>query len=130
MKPFNPETAVIYWIKCIDPNIPDEYIGSTTNFKGRTNTHKSDCTNEKSKKYNLYVYKFIRENGGWENWSLIPNEEYPCENVNQALIRERYWVETLQAELNKQIPSRNKKEYCEINKNNICEKSKKILWKK
>ena len=125
--PIDYSKIIIYKICCKDVDVKEIYVGHTKDLIRRRQAHKQSCYNENNKEHNQYKYQFIRENGGWDNWSLIPNEEYPCENVNQALIRERYWVETLQAELNKQIPSRNKKEYCEINKNNICEKSKKIL---
>ena len=39
------------------------YVGSTTNLQQRKYEHKSNCFNEKSKtKYDLKLYKFIREN--------------------------------------------------------------------
>ena len=42
------------------------YIGSTYDFKNRMRQHKYSCYNEKSKKYNFFVYQFIRQNGGWD----------------------------------------------------------------
>jgi len=47
------------------------YIGSTKNFKKRMDKHKSNCNNPNSPHHNLKVYKFIRENGGWSDWSKI-----------------------------------------------------------
>ena len=44
------------------------YIGSTTNFKNRMITHKSNCYNKKSQKYNFKLYSTIREKGGIENF--------------------------------------------------------------
>ena len=41
------------------------YIGSTTNFKQRKSAHKTCCNNEKGRKYNLKLYRMIRENGGF-----------------------------------------------------------------
>ena len=76
--------------------------------------------------YNIFVYQFIRENGGWDNFDMILIEEYECENRLQAEQRERYWIETLKAELNQIIPSRTRKQYYETNKEKkikkMCEK--------
>ena len=46
----------------------------------------------------------MRENGGWENWTMVPLEEYPCENSIQSRIRERYWEDTLKADMNMSRP--------------------------
>jgi hypothetical protein len=61
----------IYKIVCLDPNITDIYVGSTANFNSRRYQHKSSCNNPNSKIYNLYLYKFIRANGGWKNWIMV-----------------------------------------------------------
>lgn len=114
--PIDYSKIIIYKICCNDVNIKEVYVGHTTDIIRRRQQHKHNCNYENRKEYNDYKYQFIRDNGGWENWSLVPVEEYPCENVNQACIRERYWIETLQASLNIKIPSRSRKEWCEINK--------------
>ena len=116
--PIDYSKTIIYKLCCNDVNIKEVYVGHTTDIISRRRQHKSSCNNENHKEYNYYKYEFIRENGGWDNWSLVPVEEYPCENVNQALIRERYWIETLQAGLNKQIPTRSKGEYRKEYRNN------------
>jgi hypothetical protein len=97
-------------------NIKDEYVGHTTNFIERKRLHKNCCCNSGNEKHNYYVYKVIRENGGWENWSMVEIEKFPCANKNEAEKRERYWIETLQAKLNKLIPTRTPSEYYEDNK--------------
>ena len=51
--------------------IEDIYIGSTTNVVKRRQQHKQRCTNPKCKDYNAHTCQFIRDNGGWDNWSLI-----------------------------------------------------------
>jgi GIY-YIG catalytic domain len=54
------------------------YVGSTTNFRIRKSRHKSDCLNENSVGYKCPIYKFIRDNGGWENgWEMVMIESYP-----------------------------------------------------
>jgi hypothetical protein len=66
LKNVNYENTVIYKIVCNDLTITDLYVGNTTNFTKRKGQHKNSCINEKSKSYNLKIYKIIRENGGWE----------------------------------------------------------------
>lgn len=108
--PIDYSKTIIYKICCNDVNINEIYVGHTTDLIRRRRQHKHSCNNENNKNYNLNVYKFIRNNGSWDNWSVIPIEEYPCENVNQATIRERYYIEQLKASLNGNIPSRTQKE--------------------
>jgi hypothetical protein len=113
--------TIIYKIVCNDVNIKDLYVGSTTNFVKRKNAHKSNCNNINSKEYNYYVYEFIRNNGGWINFNMVIVEKYPCNDKMEACKKERYWIETLNATLNKIIPSRIRKEYYEDNKLTIQE---------
>jgi hypothetical protein len=110
--------TIIYKIVCNDLNITDLYVGHTTQFTKRKNKHKSSCNNVNSKQYNQKVYSTIRENGGWNNWSMIEIEKYNCNDSNEATARERYWYETLESKLNMICPKRSKKECCEINKEN------------
>ena len=117
--PINYSNTIMYKLCCKDTNIKDEYVGHTTNKTRRKQDHKDCCNNPNSKKYNRYVYQFIREHGGWENWSMVVIEEHPCENRNKAETRERYWIETLQATLNKVIPTRTDKEWYEENKEEL-----------
>ena len=70
--------TVIYKIVSNDLNITECYVGHTTDFVRRKAAHKSACTNEKGKTYDFKVYKTIREIGGWDNWSMIEIEKYPC----------------------------------------------------
>lgn len=110
-KPINYNNTIFYKIVSKDLNIIDCYVGHTTSFTKRKNQHKSDCYNQSRKNYKSYVYQFIRNNGGWENWDMIEIEKRKCEDVNDARKIERYWIETLKATLNKEIPSRTKQEY-------------------
>jgi len=90
----------MYHFVCNDPTITDMYVGHTTHFSERKANHKSCCSNENDKCYQLKLYKNIRDNGGWENWKMVPLEEYPCETSMQARIREQYWIGQLQSKLN------------------------------
>jgi hypothetical protein len=103
--------SMMYKIVSNDLNITDCYVGSTTEFTKRKYNHKSNCANINSTMYNFKVYKFIRDNGDWQNWSMILIEMFPCTNHLESLQRERYWCEHLNATLNSVVPSRSDKEY-------------------
>ena len=122
--PINYKNALIYKICCNDPNITDIYIGSTTNFYQRTRAHKTSCNNPNGKSYNLHVYKFIRDNGGWKNWRMDLIEFYECNNKLELLRREGELIKNLKPTLNKDVPGRTQKEYYENNKEKIKEKIK------
>ena len=98
--------TVIYKISCVDPSITDIYVGSTTNIKKRLASHK---TNSIASNYTLY--QFIRDNKGWSNFRMDILEVYPCLSRSEATQRERFYVESLHATLNKNIPSRSTREF-------------------
>lgn len=114
----------IYKLCCKDPNITDIYVGSTCNYIRRKHVHKNNTNNVKSKDYYLSLYKFVRKNYGFDNWSLIVLHSFSCDNKLEKEMIEREWIEKLKPSLNKCIPTRTKKEYCETNKNILNEKSK------
>jgi len=97
--PIDYSKTIIYKIVCRDLGIKNCYVGHTTNFMKRKIRHKGSCNIRTS-----YVYQFINENGGWENWDMIMIETYPCSNLYEASARERHWMETLNADLNKNSP--------------------------
>ncbi len=102
--------TVIYKIVCKDLNIKDCYVGTTTNFIKRKCNHKERCdVNHEKGHYKLY--KTIRDNGGWENWTMLEIEKFPCIDGNESRTRERYFIELLNANLNHVIPTQTKKEY-------------------
>jgi hypothetical protein len=72
------------------------YIGSTGNFSSRKSTHKTHC----KKQLKLKLYETINENGGWDNFTMRPIEEFVCENKIGARMRERYWCELYNPNLN------------------------------
>ena len=124
--PINYERAVIYKIVCLDISVTQTYVGSTTHLINRRASHKESCTNLKSKLYNQFVYQFIRDNGGFDNWDIVLIENVVgCSDSPTLHARERYWIETLHAELNKNIPTRTRNEYREANKELIAERTKK-----
>ena len=108
--------SIIYKLCCKDIEITDEYVGSTMYFNQRKRKHRNACNSPNTRKYNQKVYKFIRGNGGWSNWSMIQIEEYDAKDKRDLHKRERYWIETLISTLNCNIPTRSKKEYSDDNK--------------
>jgi hypothetical protein len=103
--------TTFYRIVCNDVNISECYVGHTTNFIKRKQQHKSVCNKEGNEHYNTYKYTFIRDNGGWCNWSMVLIKEQECNDINDAKRQERLYIEEYQAKLNKCIPTRTRKEY-------------------
>ena len=92
----------MYEISCNDKSIKENYVGQTKNYRVRKGTHKCGCNNKCSKTKERKLYKFINENGGWDNWTMRPLEEIECTTHMQALIREQYWITEKQATLNRE----------------------------
>jgi len=92
----NYQNSVIYKIECNDTKIKECYIGSTVDFVMRRNKHKSTY----NKGSNLKVYKFIRENGGWENWTMKSIINYPCNSKNELFIKEQEVLKSYNNTLN------------------------------
>ena len=108
--PIDYSNSIIYKIVCKDPNIKSLYVGSTTNFSKRKNQHKFDCNKVTSNNYIYKIYQFIRSNGGWDNWEMVMIEQYKCESKLELLMRERYWLDELHADLNSYTPIQTKEE--------------------
>jgi hypothetical protein len=123
-KPIDYSNTIIYKLCCNDPTITDVYVGHTTNWTNRKGTHKNSCNNPNYEKYNLYVYQFIREHGGWNNWSMIELEKICCVDEKDAAKHERRYFELLGATLNKEVPSRTREEWREDNAEKVKEKNK------
>ena len=124
-KPINYQKCVIYKIVCNDLNVTCCYVGHTTNFTQRQRHHKEACIYEKDKHHHYKVYEIIRANGGWDDWSMIEIEKYPCIDANEARARERYWYEELKPNLNSRLPFITKQEYLETHKEQKREYDKK-----
>jgi len=95
--------CVIYKISCKDENIHDCYIGHSANYVYRLYSHKNSCNNDKCIDYNKKLYKFIRANGGWKNWTMEILEYYPCKNLTQARKMEQNYIEGYNSTLNELI---------------------------
>jgi predicted GIY-YIG superfamily endonuclease len=126
--PIDYSKGLIYKLVCLDTNVKDIYIGSTTNFNERKRQHKNACNNEVDKHYNYKVYQFIRNNGGFVNWSMELVEYFPTDDKLKLLKREGELIRESNATLNSKIAGRTEKEYreeyYENNKEHIAEINK------
>jgi len=86
----------IYKIICKDSKIKKSYVGHTVHFSHRKTMHKNDYIKFPERR----LYKYISENGGWDNWDMILIETINCKNNSEAKLREGYWIKELNAELN------------------------------
>jgi len=119
-KPMDYSNCIIYKIVCNDLSVTDCYVGHTTNFIQRKKEHKTRCINLNHPKNHYKIYSFINANGGWDNWTMIEIEKYSCKDFNEACARERYWYETLKANMNTQIPNQTEQEYKNKNRIKMC----------
>lgn len=104
------QNTIIYGIfKTDNPTI--YYVGMTTNFCKRKAHHKSNAniTDEKHKKYNFTLYNTIRNNGGWEAFTMNVIEIFSCNSRLEASVRENHYFHLYNATMNGQVPNQTKK---------------------
>jgi hypothetical protein len=120
------KTCIYKLVHFDDLNDENIYIGHTTNYNERFYNHRRNTINKEDYMHtsNYKVYRFIRENGGWDNWRMKIIEEYPCKDELEASARERYWIKELKATLNMREPCRTTREYYQDNREIILEKNK------
>ena len=115
----------VYKISCIDPElITDCYIGITGNYTKRIKDHKNTCNNSNTKRYNTPVYKFIRSNGGLENFkfSIVSTKLIKILDKLQQQELEAEMITYHKANLNVCIPGRSKEQWFIVNKDRITKK--------
>ena len=113
-----------YYIYCLhNEDLPEYYVGNTKDLNERWKNHKKD-----SKTLSFKVYKYIRNNGGINNFKMEVVDEICCDLENAKKL-ERYYIELLGASLNSDVPGRTdeeyKKEYYQNNKQKINKYNKK-----
>ena len=123
--PIDYNNTFIYQLISKDPDIIETYIGHTTQFVSRKNSHKTCCNNPNSKKFNLNVYQYIRENGGWDNFNMIMVEQFTCANVFEAKSKEQSYIKSLHSTLNSNTPNRTIAGWYQDNKERKYETNKK-----
>lgn len=104
---------IFYIIKCNDLEKTDIYVGSTFNFLKRKCRHKGNCTNQNQKHYNLKIYCYIRENGGWDNFTMTMLDRKICVDMLEARKHEQSLIDKYKANLNmyKAFGAETRKEY-------------------
>ena len=94
----NYQNTIIYKIVADDEEkCSDVYVGSTTDFIRRKGQHKR-ITNLGINQQKLY--KMIRDNGGWDNWSMLEVKKFPCNDGNESRAEEERVRKELKADLN------------------------------
>ena len=126
----NYQNSIIYKL-CHQDDLENNniYVGSTTNFRMRKFGHKTACNNEKDKNYNIFVYNYIRDNGGWDEWKYEIIEKYPCKGIYEASAREGYWKLQTNSTLNYRVPGRDNKQYYIDNKKRINRQNRENYYK-
>jgi hypothetical protein len=110
----------VYKIYCKDSSITEFYVGSSCDFHQRKRKHKSSCNNPKDKQYNYKVYRYIRNNGGYDNWDFEILLETEVENNKELKLKyEAKYQLDLKPELNVIQEGRTPKEYYEDHKEEI-----------
>tara|TARA_R110000823_G_scaffold12567_7_gene42098 strand:- start:80 stop:625 length:546 start_codon:yes stop_codon:yes gene_type:complete len=114
--------GIVYKLCCKDAT--EFYIGSTKDLYKRRINHKTICNNVKGKLYNKKLYKYIRDNGGFDEFDFEILELGEYEDKYCMRDRERYFIETLKPTLNSDIPNRSEKEWRDNNTEKIKEQRK------
>jgi predicted GIY-YIG superfamily endonuclease len=91
---------IFYIIKSNDLEKTDIYVGSTFNFTKRKNQHKSGCNNPNHTNYNLKIYIYIRENGGWDAFTMTMLDRKICVDMLEARKHEQTLITQYKANLN------------------------------
>ena len=123
-----PKTPIDYSKACVYRLVHNHityYVGSTTNMRLRKSQHKHNCNIENNEHYNLKLCQFIRENGGWENWSMILVEEYPnCKSPDELRMYERHHYDIYRPSINTKKPHASIEERKEYLREYMIEKDK------
>lgn len=109
---------IIYKIDCKDENIKEVYIGSTKNLNKRIIQHRTRCNNNSNystSHFHYKIYKFMRANGGFDNFKFSVLEIIDNTDKSYILEREKYWIKSHDNTLNVVVPTRTNKEWIEDN---------------
>ena len=134
MMPYKYDFGKIY--KITSPHTDSVYVGSTIkSLRQRLQEHESNYRSYlKGKRMKLESFEILKLND--YNIELIEN--YPCNNRNELVLREGYWMKLIEC-VNNTIAGRTKKQYhidnrehhinyskkyYQINKNTLLEKQK------
>ena len=121
------DVSCVYCIKHkLDTEWENIYIGSTCSLRDRIGKHKYCCYRDIRPEYNYKVYKYIRENGDWDNFEVLVLEECEVEKLKRL---EQSYMDVYKPTLNsvyalgrdKERSKRNRKNYHKVwSENNKC----------
>jgi hypothetical protein len=90
-----------YIYKIQDNNNPDQfYIGSTLNLSRRKSHHKKNVKNKVGKLYWCKIYQYIRDNGGWDNFTFNKIDEIEITCLSEGTSFEQSIIDNLKPPLN------------------------------
>jgi predicted GIY-YIG superfamily endonuclease len=105
------------------------YIGSSCDITERMKEHKKKCYYPKCKEYNNKLYKYIRENDGYDAWKceIIDEIEITFKKDQKRFVYEGECTRKYDAinKLNSEIAGRTKKVYNKDNIEKVKERNKK-----
>ena len=91
------------------------YVGSTCSFATRVRAHKSQCNNITDPHYHYPVYQFIRENGGWDAYRVVPVSHHNLQNKVELQILEQQEIDKYDDLKNAYFAKRSPAEYYQDN---------------
>ena len=98
--------SVVYGIRH-KINLTIYYIGSTKNLYHRFKSHKSYCNNPKAHNYTQAIYKFIRENGGFDAYECYVIWQIPDHASDLTRV-----IEQIEINRNLETVKNKSKSYC------------------
>jgi hypothetical protein len=94
----------IYKIISKDESDNNIYIGSTNNFERRKEQHEKAVDNKNNIQYWSLLYRYIRNNGGWDNFIMEKIIECNVSDRISGLILETEYIINYKATLNTIYP--------------------------
>lgn len=110
------DDIIIYKLSCKNPSVLPFYIGSTTDLYCRMATHKHWSKNTKKQ---CYLYKFIRDFGGYDNFKFDILAHHKNKTLKEKKDYEKQFIDMYKPQLNKQVIGRTLKEYTKDNREKI-----------
>jgi hypothetical protein len=90
-----------YIYRIQDNNDPEQfYIGSTLNLSRRKSHHKKNVRNKVGKLYWTRLYQYIRDHGGWDNFTFTKTHEIHIECLSEGTCFEQTIIDEFQPSLN------------------------------
>mgnify|MGYP003651630691 CR=1 FL=1 len=110
------DNVLVYKLSCKNPSVLPFYIGSTTDLYKRIATHKHCC---KVSTKERYLYKFINDFGGFENWKFDILSRQKNKTLEEKKTSEKAFIDMYNPQLNKTVIGRTRKEYQRDNREKI-----------